>query len=747
MCRLFVGRNKLHPYIVLLILLLTILAACTPQDEASVREIDLPTYVPYPTTEVDMQEALRAAMTFLGAWQSQDFDTMYNMLSFSSQETIGPAAFRTLYQDTENTMTFKSLSFTPLGMSRVGPRMVQLAYNITFQTRILGEISDKDRTLTIIIDPQNEQWRIAWSNADVFAEFAEGGRLEFKNNIPSRANIYDRNGTIVADMQGRMVEVWVIQQDVPDWQKCRATLSEVIGITTDRVDQIYAAARPDWNTKVGLIDEPTYRSQQTQLVTDCNATFGSIATRRYLPNGKTLSHILGFVGFPDETQVDDLINKGFDSETVIGQAGVEKSWNDVLMGTPGGRLILYNADGTVSRILAERAPGVADSIWLTIDLDLQQFVLQTLSTAYAQNRLGYDGGPGWGTRSPGAAAVVLDVKTGEILAMVSYPTFDANAFTAYPAVGQEVAKEIQQKVAADDRHPMLNRATQSLYPSGSIFKVIDSSAILDTGLYTPDTRYLCVGYWEHDGDKRFDWLASGHGIVTVRSAIQQSCNPFFYQVGFVLNNANPYYLPTYARRMGLGDYTGLKDIPENPGLIPDPDVLQALYGQQWTYANAINLAIGQGEMGVTPLQIARMYAAVANGGDLLRPHLVRERGILNQRTFVAQPDVMSSFGFDDSILPLVRSGLCDVTSTPLGTASFVFRDSPLMDSIRPCGKTGTAQTGRPGEAEHSWFTAYAPGDNPEIEVTVVVENGGEGSSVAAPLVRQILEYYFFQRGN
>lgn len=357
-----------------------------------VREIDLPTHVPFPTAEVDMQESLRAAMTFLSAWQAQDFDAMYATLSFASQETIGPAAFRELYEDTQNTLTFESLSFAPIAMNRIGPRTAQLAYDVTFQTRILGEIPDANRTLTISLDPQNEQWRIAWSVGDVFAEFATGGRLDFENNAPSRANIYDRNNNIIADMQGRMVEVYAVQDDAPDWEKCRASLSDVIGITTERIDQIYSFARSDWNMRVGLIDEETYRSQQTRLETDCEATFGSIATRRYLPTGSTLAHILGFVGFPDESQLDALIRAGFNSETIIGQSGIEASWNDILMGTPGGRLVIYNADGTRARTLAERTPGFSESIWLTIDMELQQFILQTLSTAYAQNRVGYDGG-------------------------------------------------------------------------------------------------------------------------------------------------------------------------------------------------------------------------------------------------------------------------------------------------------------------------------------------------------------------
>jgi penicillin-binding protein 2 len=725
-------------------MLIIFLVACSPEQPGTVREVNLPTLVPMPTVAVDLEEPHRAAMTFLGAWQAQDFLTMYSLISFSSQETISPDDFRELYEDTQNTMTMNSLDFEGRGLNRMGDQQVaQLEYDVTFHTNLLGDITDSGRQMTILFDSQTNQWRVAWSVGTLFTELAAGARLEFQPNPPSRANIYDRNGTVIANMQGRMVEVFVIREKAPNWEICRSTISEIIGITPERVDLIFSEAQPDWKMSVGLMERQAFETtdQSKRLETDCLATFEGFATRQYLPNGSVMPHVLGFVGLPSPEQVDDLVLKGFNSESIIGQAGIEQSWNDTLMGRPGGQLALIASDGTVSRILAQVSSGVSESLWLTIDLNLQQFVNSTINTFYAQARTNGDGSPGWGSTSPGAAAVVMEVNTGEVLAMASFPNYDANAFTAYPVIGREIAQNMQADIAANERRPMLNRATQGGYPSGSIFKVIDAAAVLDTGVYTVDTSISCVGFWTYEGDTRDDWYTAGHGRVNTQSALMQSCNPFFYQAGFLLNSRDPFLLPGYARRMGLGDFTGLTDIPEISGQIPDPDFLLENYGLTWTYSSAVNLAIGQGELAVTPLQMARLYGAIANGGNLMKPYLVRERGILNERTLVAVPTVVSTFGISDYAMNTVRAGLCDVVTGPMGTAAHIFRDSLLIDTVGVCGKTGTAQD--TPRANHSWFVAYAPKDEPEIVVLVLVENSGDGSAIAAPITKEIMEYYFY----
>ncbi|MGB7340037.1 MAG: penicillin-binding transpeptidase domain-containing protein [Phototrophicaceae bacterium] len=727
------------------VLLLFMIVGCAPQNQPVIREVDLPTLVPLPTVPLDLQEPARIATAFLGAWQTQDFATMYSLLAFNTQEAITLEDFRVLYLDTQDTMTFEAVTFEAVSMAPVGSRTVQLSYNVTFQTRLLGMIEDNGRTLTVISDQQAGFWRVAWTAGDIFAELGNGARLEFQPNAPGRANIYARDGEIIADMQGRIVEVFVVQDDVEDWDTCRSTLDQITDVNAERVDQIFANSQPSWSTRVGRIESTVYSDdrQREKLINDCDASFEGVAIRRYHPNGSVMPHVLGYVGLPSPEQVDGLVRQGFNAETIIGQAGIEQSWNDTLMGTPGGRLQLINADGSRARVLAEATSQISESIWLTIDLSLQQFIIDTFNREYLQNGLNADDSLGWGARSPGAAAIVMNVNTGEILAMVSYPTYDGNAYTTYPAIGREIANQVQLEVAEDDRNPLLNRATQGLYPAGSVFKVVDAIAVLDTGVYDANTNYFCSGLWEHEGDFRDDWLGGGHGSVNTRTAIRGSCNPFFYETGFVLNNADPYFLPNYARRLGLGVPTGLTDLPEETGQIPDPDSALRLTGIPWSYANAVNLSIGQGEIAITPLQMVRMYAAIANGGNLMQPYLVRESGILNQRTPVNEPTITSQFDVSQATLDIVQAGLCDVTTVELyGTATHVFRGSQLMDTIGVCGKTGTAQASG-DQFPYSWFASYAPADTPEIAVVVMIENAGDGSAIAAPITRQILEYYYF----
>jgi penicillin-binding protein 2 len=734
----------------LFILLTLIMVGCASnQPGAVVEEIPIPTLYPTSTAEIDLSAAERVAFAFLDAWQRQDFDTMFALLSFTSQEAFPFDDFRNVYINAQNTITMASVSFQARSLLRVGTRTVQLYYDVSFDTNILGQFNDTGRTLTIVLDTDSNEWRIAWSLADVFAEMGAGARLDYTSSTPSRANIYDRDGEVLADMNGVYVKVTVIQEDAPNWDICRQTILETVDVSEARLDSMFEFAQPSWEMPVGSMDATAYRTHQQRLETDCAATFDSMPIRRYLPPGNPLPHVIGYVGYPTAEEVPEMVRQGFNAETIIGRAGLERSYDTTLRGRPSGRLSLIAPDGTRLRVLAESSSQIPESIWLTIDVGLQTFVLETLGRAYAENRTIANGNPSWGSTSPGASAVVMNVNTGEILALASYPFFDPNAYTPFPAIGREVAELHQQQINEDPRNPQLNRATLGIYPTGSVFKVIDAMAALDTGVYTADTRYFCSGVWSFEGDRRFDWLPGGHGSMNSRSAILNSCNPFFYQTGFDLNTVDPFILPNYARMMGLGAVTGINVLPEAAGTIPDPDLIRTQYGRVWTYSDAVNMAIGQGEVEVTPLQLVRLYAGIANGGTLYRPLLVRERGILDQRTFVAEPDAMSTYEVSAEALAIVRAGMCDVTTAPTGTARHIFapygqEPSPLLDyQGGVCAKTGTAQSPRPGEQPHSWFAAYAPANAPEIAVVVMVENAGDGSAVAAPITKQIMEYYFF----
>jgi penicillin-binding protein 2 len=259
-------------------------------------------------------------------------------------------------------------------------------------------------------------------------------------------------------------------------------------------------------------------------------------------------------------------------------------------------------------------------------------------------------------------------------------------------------------------------------------------------VYALNESYVCTGSWNRD-ILRMDWYPSGHGRVTLASAITQSCNPYFYEVGYQMNQHHPGLLPEYMKRVGFGEPTGLTDLIENTGFIPTPDWKRTTFGVDWTFSDEVNFAIGQGEVQVTPLQTARWYAAIANGGSLPTPYLVKEYGLLGDPLTPAHEVQLTPTNIKPEVLETVQGGSCAVTTSTAGTAEFVFRNSPLQ-TIGVCGKTGTAQTGGDTTPPQAWFASYAPRENPQVVVIAMVETAGEGSAVAAPIARQVLELYF-----
>ncbi len=725
-------RNAVHRYAYCCLLLFLILVGCRQQVDDSAAP--LPSLETNPTAVPDLESAANIAHRFLGAWRVGNFPQMHALLTERNQKSIPLSSFRAFYQQAQNTMTLEALQYKAETLYAADGRVLIFQYEMTFHTRILGSFSDPARQLHLVVDPQVGGWRIAWSQSDIFAEMGNGARLVYESQLPGRANIYDRDGEILADQFGRMVRALVNNARIPDRARCFEALAPAVNKPLEEITDLFdVRSGADWLVDAGIMEPGTFIEFGDQVKSDCNATFRQENARRYV-HGTLMPHVLGHVGYPDADQIPALEAQGFNAATITGKSGVEASWNDTLAGRPGGRLSLIAANGARLRVLAEVDAQVPQSLWLTIDANLQDNIVRVLDEAYRTNA--------WGRVSFGASVVVMDVNSGEILAMVSYPSYEGNALNPFPSIGRVSADKVLEQLANDERKPLINRPTQGLYPTGSVMKVLSSVAALESGVYDETTRYVCTGSWTYGFDTRYDWLPGGHGQMSVRSGISNSCNPFFYEVGYRLNAEDPYLLPAYAQKFGLGQLTGVGAVPEVTGHIPNPDNVLLTTGLPWSYAFAVNLSIGQGEVQITPLQIARLYAAVANGGYLLRPQLVREYGLLDQRTRVSERDVMLDTQIDPANLAIIQAGMCDVVASRSGTAGFQFLYSPLLD-VGVCGKTGTAQV--PGEEElpHSWFLAYAPAVDPQIAIVTMIENAGEGSQVAAPLTRNILEYYFF----
>ena len=420
---------------------------------------------------------------------------------------------------------------------------------------------------------------------------------------------------------------------------------------------------------------------------------------------------------------------------MVGIAGLEAWGEDYLNGERGGILSVVDAAGQVIDIVGDREPQPARSIYTTLDLKFQAAVEQALADAIATHPAAEFG-----------AIAVLDPRDGAVRALATWPTYDPKAFDPLRPDSAQVVGALLN----DPGQPLLNRATQGAYPAGSTFKLVTYAAALASGLYTPDSRYSSTGSWSRLGEEftKYDWLPGGHGTISLRTALVVSCNSCFYDVGYTIDGTDNTLLPRIAREFGLGQPTGIQGIAESAGLIPDPEWKLANIGEGWATGDAVNMAIGQGYVQVTPLQMANIAAAIANGGTLYRPTLVDRIGespTLPEE--MPEPHVNGMLPLSAEQLAVVRESLWNVTHAGNGTATHRFVDMP----VPVAGKTGTAEA--PPGLPHAWFIGYAPAEpyttpdgrlveTPELAIAVVLEHAGEGSDVAAPLFRRVVELYY-----
>jgi penicillin-binding protein 2 len=409
-----------------------------------------------------------------------------------------------------------------------------------------------------------------------------------------------------------------------------------------------------------------------------------------------------------------------------GDTGIELAWDDTLRGVPATSLEIVSPAGQVLRVLAQSQAQPGRSLWLTLDAGLQAAVVRIVADAYTQAK------DTWAPGSPGASVVVMDVRSGEILAMVSCPTFDNNAYNAFPVMGRQQANALITQTQSDPRHPEVNRPAQGVFALGSVMKTITAAAAADSGVYALDERYMCTGIWNRD-IPRVDWLAGGHGLLTLPQSLTQSCNPYYYEAGYQLYMADPDILPDYAARFGFGQRTGIPDIPEEPGFMPNPEWFRVTFGVDMPFSEEVNMAIGQGYVQVTPLQVTRWVSAIANGGTLWTPHLVSGSGLLGETPQPAYTPQATETGLRPEVIDMLHSGMCAVTSTPSGTATFVFAIRRCRRSARAARPAPRRRRGPETPSHALAFASYAPRDNPEIAVVVLVETAGQGSEIAAPI--------------
>lgn len=563
-------------------------------------------------------------------------------------------------------------------------------------------------------------WFLQVAMGDYYYDLAENNRVRTVMIQPPRGIIYDRMGRPIVE-NVVVYDISIIPEDIQDIDATLRRLSSYAKIDPARARSALAEAAP-----VRLKYEPVKIKEEApwEEVAAVEAHMDELpgviiepVHKRHYPYGGLASHQLGYIGKVSQAQRK---KEGVDINLLIGQSGIEKVHDRLLRGSPGRRMIQVNATGMKVNDLGVQDPKPGTDIYLTIDLDVQRAAEEALD-----NRSG--------------AVVAMDPNTGDILAIASHPNFDPNLFS------RGISAKDWERLTNDPTHPLYNRAVQSVYPPGSIFKIIPALAGLDTGAIKPDDKVICNGFIKYGRHTFRCWNRKGHGTVSFHKAIVESCDVYFYIMGERIGFER---IALYAQKMGMGSPTGIKLPDEKAGLVPTPEWKQQKIGEPWYAGDTYINTIGQGFVLVSPIQAARMISAVANGGIFYRPRLILKTRNRETGEIVKYAPEKSDLRavIDRVALDQVRKALYGVVNEPGGTGR-----AAMLGMVHVAGKTGTAQVvaqKEPGKKlaphleDHAWFVAYAPVEDPQIAVAVIVENSGQGGRVAAPVAKKVLEAYF-----
>ncbi len=561
------------------------------------------------------------------------------------------------------------------------------------------------------------------ADGERYSYLSENNRIRIKRILGTRGMVYDQRGELLVDSRPSFDLLFVPEDsDDPD-----TTLRKLASVLGRKEKDLISAYRENKSRSafddivLGKdVDWPTVVAVETHQL-DLPGVNLRVRPRRNYADGPVGAHVLGYLGEIGPKQLKAFRDEGYELGDEIGQYGLEKKWERYLRGKGGGQQVEVDALGRRVRVISEVISGPGYTVHLTLDRKLQQAAHDALQ--------GKEG-----------SIVVLDVRHGGILAMASTPSFDPNIFA------RGINVDEWRTLIKDRLRPLSNRAIQGQYPPGSTFKIIMAIAGLEEDAIKPDAKISDPGYFPF-GNRNFrDWKKEGHGSVDLHKSLVESCDVYYYQLGIRLGVDR---IAKWARAFGLGEKSGAVLDDEKSGLVPDTVWKRKRFRQPWYPGETPSVAIGQGYLTTTPLQLANMMAAVANGGTLYRPRLVNRVESINGETVFEQgPEVIRTIDMKAETLTRVRKALFDVVNGPTGTGKGA--RTPL---ITVAGKTGTSQVIEMKGAylkneklayfnrDHAWFVSYAPAENPQIAIAILIEHGGGGGAAAAPVAKIVAEKY------
>jgi penicillin-binding protein 2 len=701
------------------LIFIIMLIGCSRSSSITPTPVPSDTPSPLPTagiTTVSTPDTEAAARLYLDSWKKEDYPAMYAMLTQVSKDAINEDTFTQKYRSVASEAALsKGIDYQILSKLTT-PKSAQVNYQVILHSILVGDIQ-RDTVMNLSLE--KGQWRVQWADALILPELSGGNHLSMDYKIPSRANIYDRNGhALVAQQDAVAIGLNTGEVDQNQQDDLLATIARM---TNGRIRPASLSPQIDnyranggWYLPVTDIAADELSAYEARLSGYSGVILQPFRTRYYVDN--VAPHVVGYMSAIQKDEVDKFARLGYKWNERIGRDGLELWGENYLAGKRGGTLYVVDSTGKTVTILADSGTEPAQAIYTTLDRDLQLGVQQALN--------GFLG-----------AVVVLNKNTGEVLAMASSPNFNPNLFEPTNYNSQLLIGNLY----GDDR-PLYNRATQGQYPLGSVFKIVTMAAALKSDIYTTDTTYNC-GYhfdelvnvtlndWTYEHYQK-DGKTQPSGLLTLSQGFMRSCNPYFWHIGLDLfSRGMTHAVSDMARGFGLSKPTGI-EINEEDGNIPDPE----------SPLDSTNNAIGQGATLVTPLQVADFVAAVGNGGTLYKPTVIEKIAPPSgDPSYVFTPTVNGRLPISGTIVSSIQDAMISVIKDPHGTAHQVFPNFPYAVA----GKTGTAQD--PPRDPHAWFVGYTydnRADKPDIAIAIVLENQGEGSEWAAPIFRGIVQLYF-----
>ena len=673
---------------------------------------------PVPLANVPPPEL--TASRFLSDWSANQYDQMYALLSSQSRASLSQQAFAQKYADLtkESTITSISAQITsiPIVPSGAGNgASVQVPFTVQFKTDLVGDFAENNSVPLVL---ENGQWKVDWHPSLFYADLTPDSIVRLFPINTRRGSILDRKGRPLALMGGE-VTIGVVSADLSkdgNADQKLQLISQYLHKPVDDLKKKYQNQPPDWFIPLGDVSGSIQDEVSGALEQRLHQQFDSLTgvqlrrkPIRVYPEGETASHIVGYMSSITPDELKTLASKGYTADDSIGRAGVEAWAESILAGQRGGKLAIVAPTGEVVKIIAQRDAVPGDDVVLSIDLDVQKQAEKVL------NKL--DG-----------SIIVMNPQDNSVLAMASYPDYDPNKFiTGFST------QEWNALNNSPDR-PLLNRPTEGVYPTGSIFKVITTAAGMEALGYSASSTFNCAYWWDGGpGLHLHNW--EPQGVLNLVQSITGSCDPTFYTIGLALYHKDPTILSKFARAWGLGQPTGINGVDEASGLVPDPAWKEKTLKEPWYPGDSVTLAIGQDYLQATPIQMANLYSALANNGQRRTPILVQKvidpKGQV-VKTFDAAP--LTPLLASPAVLKVIHDGMLGTTSTPLGTAYYAFSSYKHPMEV----KTGSAEN--QGPLAHAWFAGYSPPDHPTLLLLVMVEGRGESMQIASPMARQMMDF-------